>query len=153
MVSFNEKYKERTYKLAVEIVKYCVTLKEQKVPYPIIDQLLRSGTSFAANFRAASEARSDKEYFAKLCIAIEEGDESLMWINLLADTEIVSKNDAYSFLFSETEELVKIISTVKRKVGERLENNYYSNKKTNNIMNEIDEMIYDNFKNPNPDNP
>lgn len=142
MISFNEKYKERTYKLAVGIVKYCLKLKEQKVPYPIMDQLLRSGTSFAANFRAAGEARSDREYFSKLCIAIEEGDESIMWINLLADTDLVSRNDEYLLLLKESEELVKVISMAKRKVGARLNNNYYADKAKNiDIVKDIDEMM------------
>ena len=46
-------------------------------------QLVRSGTSVAANYRAACRARSDREFAAKLHIALEEADESVLWLELL----------------------------------------------------------------------
>jgi four helix bundle protein len=53
--------------------------------------LLRSGTSIAANYRAACRGRSKAEFMAKLAIVIEEADETVFWLGLLADAGIVAK--------------------------------------------------------------
>ena len=59
--------------------------------YAIGRQLLRSGTSVGANTRAAFMGRSRKEFVAKLGIVIEEEDESLFWMEILSDSNIVEK--------------------------------------------------------------
>ncbi|HZD08133.1 MAG TPA: four helix bundle protein, partial [Candidatus Limnocylindrales bacterium] len=52
-------------------------------------QLLRSGTSVAANYRAACRARSKAEFIAKIGIVLEEVDESVLWIEMLIDAAIL----------------------------------------------------------------
>ncbi|MGZ4876128.1 MAG: four helix bundle protein, partial [Candidatus Angelobacter sp.] len=53
-------------------------------------QLLRSGTSVAANYRAVCRARSAAEFVARMGIVAEEADESVLWIELLEETETLS---------------------------------------------------------------
>ena len=73
-------------------------------------QVLRSGTSVAANFREASRARSNAEFVAKLGIVEQELDETMLWLELLAESDIVPKH-LLQDLHEEAEELLKIIVT------------------------------------------
>ena len=70
--------------------------------------MLRSGTSVAANFREASRARSDAEFIAKLGIVEQELDESLLWMELLVESEIIGMLRMEE-LMKESDELTKII--------------------------------------------
>ena len=86
----------------------------QKTAYFVIGkQILRSSTSTAANYRAVVRGRSKKEFFAKLSIVVEECDETLFWLQLLADTELVEK-DLLIPLMKEVEELLKILSKARK---------------------------------------
>ena len=73
-------------------------------------QVLRSGTSVAANFREASRARSDAEFIAKLGIVEQELDESVLWFELLVESDIVSQTKLAE-LSKEADELIRIIVT------------------------------------------
>jgi len=73
-------------------------------------QVLRSGTSVAANFREASRARSDAEFVSKLGIVEQELDESSLWFELLVESDIVSKQ-RLNELIKEIDELLRIIVT------------------------------------------
>ncbi len=73
-------------------------------------QVLRSGTSVAANFREASRARSDAEFIAKLGIVEQELDESALWFELLVESDIVSESKLTE-LMKEADELIRIIVT------------------------------------------
>ena len=73
-------------------------------------QVLRSGTSVAANFREASRARSNAEFIAKLGIVEQELDESALWLELLVESEIISASKV-SALLKEADELLRIIVT------------------------------------------
>jgi four helix bundle protein len=71
-------------------------------------QVLRSGTSVAANFREASRARSHAEFVAKLGVVEQELDETLLWLELLVESETVSAAKMGA-LHQEAEELLKIV--------------------------------------------
>ena len=88
-MNFNEDLRERTKIFAVRIIKMYSILKKTDEIRIIGKQLLRSGTSVAANFRAVCRARSDKERFAKLSIVVEEADETLFWLEILEETELI----------------------------------------------------------------
>ncbi|MCQ2975452.1 MAG: four helix bundle protein [Bacteroidales bacterium] len=77
-------------------------------------QLLRSATSVAANYRAACRARSTNEFYSKICIVIEESDESLFWIEMLSDAQIV-KHEMLTNLLQESEEILKIMVSIRNK--------------------------------------
>jgi four helix bundle protein len=70
-------------------------------------QILRSGTSVAANYREASRARTDAELIAKLGIVEQELDESLLWMELLVESELVAAT-RLADLRNECEELLRM---------------------------------------------
>jgi four helix bundle protein len=70
-------------------------------------QLLRSGTSVGANYRAACRARSKAEFIAKLGIVLEESDEAVFWLELLAEANVGSRERVQP-LIEEADELTSI---------------------------------------------
>ena len=56
------------------------------------NQILRSGTAVAANYRAVCRARSKAEFVAKMGIVVEEADETVYWLELIADNGIMAKS-------------------------------------------------------------
>ena len=78
-------------------------------------QLLRSATSVAANYRAAGRARSRAEFFSKLSIVVEEADETLFWLEILKESNMVAGEDL-SGLMQESRELVFIFSASRKTV-------------------------------------
>jgi len=102
--------KERTKAFALAVVALVEELPRGRSANSIGNQLLRSGTSVGANYRAACHARSKREFVAKLGIVEEEADESQFWMDLIiargwADTDRVAK------LRDEARQLVAIIVT------------------------------------------
>ena len=85
----NEELKRRTKEFALRIIKLIDSLPTTLVARTIGQQLVRSGTSVAANYRAACRARSNADFIAKMGIVEEECDESIFWIEMLVDAEIV----------------------------------------------------------------
>jgi four helix bundle protein len=71
-------------------------------------QLMRSGTSVAANYRSSCRARSKADFISKMGIVEEEADESLLWMELLVESEVV-KEKSVEPLIKEADELVAII--------------------------------------------
>ncbi|WP_410492866.1 four helix bundle protein [Chryseobacterium sp. JM1] len=80
-------------------------------------QIIRSSTSVAANYRAVSRARSEKEKFAKLCIVVEEIDETQLWLEIIEELEYLSP-EKMILLKSECEELVKVMTKYKFKLSQ-----------------------------------
>jgi four helix bundle protein len=74
--------KQRTKSFALRIIKVVDALPKTRSANVIGNQLLRSGTSVGANYRAACRARSPAEFVAKLGIVEEEADESGYWLEL-----------------------------------------------------------------------
>lgn len=109
-----EGLRPRMKEFALRIVRLFSTLEKTTVSQVIGRQLLRSGTSVAANFREASRARSDAEFIAKMGIVEQELDESMLWMELLVDSGIIRK-ELLDPLHAESEELLKITVTAIRK--------------------------------------
>ena len=80
-------------------------------------QLIRSSSSAAANFRAVRRGRSQKEYFAKLSVTIEELDESLFWLETLIYTELVPEH-RLADLIDEGYQILKILSKSRKSVSD-----------------------------------
>src|SRR5437899_219418 len=99
--------RERTKAFALAIVRLVDALPRSRAADVIGHQLLRSGTSVAANYRAARRARSRKEFLAKMGIVEEEADESAFWLDLLADAGVVDAAKVGD-LRSEANQLVAI---------------------------------------------
>src|SRR6266571_546840 len=101
---------DRTKKFAIRVIKAFARLPRDEAARIIGRQFLRSGTSVAANYRAACRARSLADFISKLSVVLEEADETLFWLDLLADSKIVSP-DSVKSVRSECNELVKIFSS------------------------------------------
>ncbi len=103
-----EELKLRTKQFAIRIIKFVQTLPKSSEAQVIGRQLLRSGTSVAANYRAVCRSRSNPEFIAKMGTVIEEADETAFWLELLDEASITS--DHVEPLLREAGELVKIFA-------------------------------------------
>lgn len=110
---FGEQMKQRTKNFAVRIVKLFQALPKTTEANIIGKQLLRSATSVAANYRAVCRARSKKEFYAKLCIVVEEADETLFWIEIIEETNILPSTRLIE-IKKEAEEILKICSKARK---------------------------------------
>ena len=113
---YNEKFRERTKKFAVSIIlfyaKHCKQTEKLRV---IGKQLIRSGTSVAANFRAFTRGRSESEKFSKLCIVVEETDETQFWLELIEEANLLERI-TFDGIKNEADELVRIFTATKNKM-------------------------------------
>ena len=109
-LEFATKMQRRTKTFAVQIVKFFGTLPKTDEALVVGRQLLRSGTSIAANYRAVCRAKSDADFISKMGTVVEETDETLLWLELLEETEICAKR-LVEPLKAESDELLRIFST------------------------------------------
>src|SRR2546421_12011230 len=84
--------KQRTKAFALRVIGLTKTLSTDFVGRRLGDQLLRSGTSVAANYRSACRARSKPDFISKLGITEEEADESALWMEMLIESGLVPKS-------------------------------------------------------------
>lgn len=98
-------FRARTKKLAVAIIEQVNRLPRSLATDVIGRQLMRSGTSIGANYRAACRAKSTADMINKLKIVEEESDETQYWLELLTETKLVSPTQIAS-LYKETDEIL-----------------------------------------------
>ena len=104
-----EELKNRTKRFALMIIKLVDKLPNTKVGNTIGNQLIRSGTSVAANYRASCRARSTADFVSKITVVEEECDESLLWLELILESNQL-KNELLSDLIREANELTAIFT-------------------------------------------
>ncbi len=119
LASFNDKFRVRTRNFSVAICKTFAGLSQNEATKVVTRQILRSGSSVAANFRAACRARSSAEYYSKLCIVVEECDETLFWLDLIGEI-LPEKKNLFQPLEEEATELLNVFSSTKKKLKIRL---------------------------------
>ncbi len=119
-MQFNEMLRERTMNLAAEVRNHLKDLEITTIDRSIITQLIRSSSSVAANYRSATRGRSDAEFYSKICITVEEADETLFWIDYLIKVNVLNVVDVNN-IRNEIDELVRLFSSVKRKMKEKLD--------------------------------
>ncbi|MEM6798228.1 MAG: four helix bundle protein [Planctomycetota bacterium] len=100
--------RERTKQFALRVIRLYKRLPRSGESTVIGNQLLRSGTSVAANYREATRGRSNAEVISKLGIVEQELDESLLWLELLVDAEVIPAPQLAP-LMDETDQLIRII--------------------------------------------
>ena len=100
--------KQRTKLLAIRIINLVEKMPKTMVSNVIGCQLLRSGTSIGANYRASCRAKSTRDFVNKLKIVEEEADETLFWLELIEETRIF-KSEKLLPLKTETNEILSII--------------------------------------------
>ena len=112
-----EQLKERTKRFALDVIALVGTLPRTLVAEIIAGQMVRSGTSTGANYRAACRARSRAEFVAKIGVAEEEADETQYWLELLLETKL-AKSETVRRLIAEATELVAILSASRKTARE-----------------------------------
>ncbi len=114
-VNYKIKIKERLKGFALNILKVSKMLPSSAGGNVIGYQLTKAGTSVYANYRAALRGRSKAEFYSKVSVAIEEADESEMWIDLLISSGLLN-NDFIHDLHNESMQLLKILSSMRKKL-------------------------------------
>jgi four helix bundle protein len=111
--------KSRTKVLSINIGQLVLLLPYTVVNKQYISQIVRSSASVAANYRAASRAKSDKDFINKLKICEEECDETQFWLELLVEFNRDFREKIIP-LYKECDELISIfiasIKTVRKKL-------------------------------------
>jgi four helix bundle protein len=105
--------KDRTKMFALRVIKMSDALPKSRAANVITNQILRSSTSMAANYRAVGRARSKAEFLAKIGVVLEEADETVFWLEMLVDSGIVS-TEKMRKLLSEANQLMLIFSASRR---------------------------------------
>ena len=104
---------QRTKQFALRIFKLVWALPQTLQGRAVAAQLIRSGTSVAANYRAACRARSKPEFVAKVDLVEEEADESAFWLELIIETELLRAAKVKPLLI-EASEIVAIMASSKK---------------------------------------
>lgn len=109
----SDELKIRTKKFSLMIIDLVEKLPNTISSRAISNQIVRSGTSVGANYRAVCRARSDREFVAKMTIVIEEADETLFWIEILQEKKWVDYSEL-NLIWKEGNELTAIfVSSIK----------------------------------------
>jgi four helix bundle protein len=101
---------DRTKQFAIRIVRLFRALPRTEEACVLGRQVLRSGTSIAANYRAVCRARSRADFVSKLSVVTEETDETVFWLELLIETGVVPKA-RMERLLTEASELMRIFGS------------------------------------------
>ena len=107
------KDQKKTRKFAVDNIIFCNSLKTCKASSVVTYQLVKSATSTGANYRAACRARSKSEFFSKICIVVEEADESEYWLEIIDEANLSNDRKELLRLAKESKEITKFMSKAK----------------------------------------
>ena len=118
MATQPERLAARTKQFAIRIVRLFKSLPKNDEARIIGKQLLGAGTSVAANYRAVCRSRSKADFISKLSVVVEEADETVFWLELLIDTNIIPEVRLRDLL-TEANELLAIFAASLRTVRQR----------------------------------
>ena len=104
-----DELKKRTKQFALRIINLVEEIPHSKTGHTIGNQMIRSGTSIAANYRTACRTRSNVDFISKITIVEEECDETLFWLELLEESNLM-KNGIVMSLQKEAGELTAIFT-------------------------------------------
>lgn len=110
---FAQHLQNRTKKVAVELISSYSNWRKTDEMRIIGRQLLRSASSMAANYRAVCRARSKAEFFSKMSIVVEETDETLFWLEVLEETNLIPAQQLQA-LKTETLSLLSIFAKARK---------------------------------------
>lgn len=117
--NYNQLFARRTKSLTVAIINELSEILYSDKISNIRKQIFRSSSSTASNYRAMCRARSLKEKYSKICIVVEEADETIFWLELLDELNLLKKEKLNDFL-KECNEILKATSSYKKKLGDEL---------------------------------
>ena len=113
--------KLRTKKFSLEIIDLVEKMPNSIASRTISNQIIRSGTSVGANYRAVCRARSDKEFVSKMNIVLEEADETVFWLEIINEKKWLSDLEIQNVL-DEGNQLTAIFVSSLKTVNARLIN-------------------------------
>ena len=113
-----EELRRRSKQFALRVIRMLKFLPRTEEAKILGKQVLRSGTSTAANYRAACRARSKAEFVSKMGIVVEEIDETVFWLELLIESEIVEYRKIQELL-KEANELLAIFASSRKTARSR----------------------------------
>ena len=119
-IKYEYDIKDKSLDFSLKLLKYLMSIEKQKIIQPIIDQLVRSGTSVGANIHEAQSSQSNKELMRYYRIALKSGNESIYWFTLLES--VVDTSDELIYLKNEMNTLRNILGKVVIRLKEK-ENN------------------------------
>ena len=96
---------------ALRIIKLYKHLCNEQNEYVISKQVLRSGTSIGANVKEAIRGQSKPDFYSKLNIALKEASETEYWLELLYESDYISK-DAFDSIYIDCQEIIKILVSI-----------------------------------------
>jgi four helix bundle protein len=105
-----QELKNRTKAFALRVMNLVEALPKSTKGRAIANQLIRSGTSVAANYRAACRARSKAEFISKIGTVEEEADESALWMELIIEDKLLPEKEVRN-LHTEASEIVAIMAS------------------------------------------
>lgn len=111
--------KTRTRAFALRVIRLAESLPNTPTARVISNQILRCGTSVGANYRAACRAKSKADFISKMGTVEEEADETIYWMELLVDAEIVTRRRIVDLLDEANQILSIVISSIKTAKGLR----------------------------------
>ena len=115
-----DELKDRTKQFALRVLKLVAALPKTIEGRAIATQLVRSGTSVAANYRATCRARSKAEFIAKVGVVLEEADETVLWLELISEANLLPPK-RIDPLLAEANELVAITAASRRSASSNLQ--------------------------------
>ena len=112
-----EEMKQRTKQFGLRILELLDHFPKTIGARVVANQIVKSATSVGANYRAACRARSRTEFASKIGIVAEEADESLYWLEVIAEGKIVPQQKV-ARLLKEADELTAIFTSARRSVSQ-----------------------------------
>jgi len=109
MSEFADELRQRTFRYGLRVITFCRNLPHDWVEIEIGKQLLRAGMGVPGNYWSACRGRSDKEFIAKLGVAVDEADEGVLWLTAIIESRI-SEGMVVNELVREGQELRAILS-------------------------------------------
>jgi len=113
---------QKSFEFAIKIINLYKYLKDEKKEFVLSKQVLKSGTSLGANIEEGIGGQSKADFLSKLSIAYKEARETVYWLKLLFETDFIKKED-YGNLFSDAEEICKIIGKIQITIKTQLNRN------------------------------
>ncbi len=118
--NYNQIFVKRTKALAIKIINELSELPYSDKVSVIRKQIFRSSSSVAANYRAMCRARSEKEKYAKICIVVEEADETVFWLEVIEEVNMISQVKIDEMM-KESLEILKVTASYKIKLRSKIE--------------------------------
>ena len=116
-----DEMKLRTKKFSLMIIDLAEKMPNTNVIRSITNQIVRSGTSVGANYRAVCRARSDREFVAKMNIVLEESDETLFWLEIIKEKMWINKSEL-EIIWKEGNKLTAIFVSSLKTVNNKINN-------------------------------